>query len=153
MTEFFTLLLADHGLTALFVLSFLAATLLPLGSESLLVAVILGGHSPFLSVALATAGNTLGACTTYLIGIWGSSYLIHRILRINEKELERASRFYHRYGTCSLLFSWLPVLGDPLCLLGGIFRCRFLLFFALVCCGKLFRYALIAWGIACFPLF
>jgi membrane protein YqaA with SNARE-associated domain len=137
--------LADHGYPALFLLSFLAATLLPLGSEWLVVAMLLNRHDPALTVAVATVGNYLGACTTWAIGIWGGPFLVRRVLRIDATTEERADRFYKRYGALSLLLSWLPVIGDPLCLVGGILKIGFGRFSLLVFTGKLARYAAVAW--------
>ncbi|OHB33830.1 MAG: hypothetical protein A2X84_10595 [Desulfuromonadaceae bacterium GWC2_58_13] len=137
-------LLVSHGYPALFLLSFLAATLLPLGSEWLLVVLLLKGFDPTLSVSLAALGNTLGAMTTYAIGLWGGSFLIGRVLRIDEKARNRAERVYVRYGRWSLLLSWLPVVGDPLCLVGGVLRVGLVPFVALVGVGKLARYLAVA---------
>lgn len=137
-------LFAGHGLLALFLLSFLAATLLPLGSEWLLAALLLNGGDPGLGVALATAGNTLGALTTYAIGLWGRDLLIERMLRVDAAARRRAERLYARYGAWSLLLSWLPVIGDPLCLAGGVLRVGFGRFLLLVAAGKLARYAAVA---------
>ena len=137
--------LVEHGLPALFLLSFLASTLVPLGSEWLLVVLLLGKHDPALAVAVATVGNYLGACTSYWIGVRGGPFLVRRVLRIGDDERERAERFYSRYGSLSLLFSWLPVVGDPLCLVGGLLRVGFARFSALVFSGKLARYAAVAW--------
>lgn len=137
--------LAGHGYPALFLLSFLASTFIPLGSEWLLVTMLLKHHDPVLAVALASIGNYLGACTSYAIGIYGGPLLIRRVLRIDEAAQQRANRLYGRYGSWSLLFSWLPVVGDPLCLVGGLLRVRFARFSLLVFTGKLARYALVAW--------
>jgi membrane protein YqaA with SNARE-associated domain len=137
-------LLTSHGYPALFLLSFLASTLLPLGSEWLLATLLLKGCDPTLSVALATLGNTLGALTTYGIGLWGGPVLIGRVLRIDEAARLRSERYYARYGVWSLLLSWLPVLGDPLCLVGGLLRVGFGRFFLLVAAGKLARYVGVA---------
>lgn len=137
--------LASHGLPALFLLSFLASTLIPLGSEWLLVSLLLRGADPVEVVALATAGNTLGAFTTYLIGLYGGNVLIRRVLRIDDRARNRAERIYTRYGCWSLLLSWLPVIGDPLCLVGGLLRVRFARFALLVFSGKLARYVTICW--------
>jgi membrane protein YqaA with SNARE-associated domain len=138
-------LLVSHGLPALFLLSFLASTLIPLGSEWLLVVLLLNRADPAAAVATATVGNWLGACTTWAIGIWGGPFLIRRLLRVSQADEEQAERFYARYGIWSLLLSWLPVIGDPLCLVGGLLRVGFLRFSLLVFTGKLVRYVAVAW--------
>ncbi len=132
------------GLPALFLLSFLAATILPIGSEWLLVILVLQGISPTNVVITASIGNFLGACTTYLIGMWGSDFFIHTILRISDRQLARAKTVYEKYGIWSLLLSWVPVVGDPLCLLAGLFRVDFGRFSLLVFIGKFSRYATLA---------
>lgn len=134
---------ASHGYLALFLLSFLASTLVPLGSEWLLVALLINGHDPATTVAVATVGNMLGAYTTFWIGSYGGPFLVGRVLRISDEARQRAERLYARYGSWSLLFSWVPVVGDPLCLIGGILRVHFLKFTLLVFSGKLARYALV----------
>lgn len=139
MTE----LLLAYGYPALFILSFLASTVIPLGSEWMLVALLLNGKDPVLSVAVATAGNTLGACTTYLIGLYGGPFLIGRVLRISEESRQKAEMHYARYGSWSLLLSWVPVLGDPLCLVGGMLRVHPGRFAILVLAGKLVRYVVV----------
>jgi len=135
----------EYGLLALFVVSFLASTVLPLGSEWLLVTLLLKGYDPVLSVTVATSGNTLGALTTYAIGIYGGAILVKRVLKIDDEVRERAQRFYSRFGSWTLLLSWLPFIGDPLCLVGGVLRINFWRFFLLVGGGKLFRYSVVTW--------
>lgn len=137
-------LLAPHGLPALFLLSFLASTIIPLGSEWLLVMLVLQGSPLPATVAVATLGNSLGACTTYLIGSCGAGFLTRRILRLSDREIDRSRRIYRRFGSWSLLFSWLPVIGDPLCLLAGAMRTNLTLFLILVPIGKACRYAMLA---------
>jgi membrane protein YqaA with SNARE-associated domain len=136
--------LSHYGYGTLFLLSFLASTIVPIGSEWLLVAMVIKGFDPVLSVSIATAGNTLGACTTYGIGIYGSTWVIRRLFRLDESSRKRAELFYAKLGVWSLLFSWLPVVGDPLCLAGGLLRIHFGVFLLLVFIGKLFRYLLLA---------
>lgn len=136
--------LIQQGYPALLLLSFLASTLVPLGSEWLLVVLLLKGFDPGACVAVATLGNTLGALTTYGIGVWGGPLLIGWVLRIDESARRRAEHFYARYGRWSLLFSWLPVVGDPLCLVAGVLRVGPIRFLTLVGTGKLARYALVA---------
>jgi len=136
-------LFTDPGLTALFFLSFLAATLIPLGSEWLLVSLILNGLDFWPVVLTATAGNYLGSCTTYLIGSSGSEFLTQKVFGISKKSQEKADRFYQKYGKWSLLLSWLPIIGDPLCLVGGIQRLNFRIFSLLVILGKFGRYGVV----------
>jgi membrane protein YqaA with SNARE-associated domain len=134
----------EPSLCVLFILSFLAATVVPIGSEWLLAVMILGGFSPTQTVFTATLGNCLGACTTFLIGIYGSDFFIRKLLRMSESDLIKANRIYRKYGSWSLLLSWLPVVGDPLCLVAGIFRTGFTRFSLLVFSGKFLRYTTLA---------
>ncbi|MDD2336459.1 MAG: DedA family protein [Geobacteraceae bacterium] len=136
--------LYSHGYPALFLLSFLAATILPLGSEWLLAALVVKGMDPVLSIAVATAGNTLGACTTFGIGLYGGPFLIDRVLRISDESRCKAETLFGKYGLWSLLFSWVPVVGDPLCFVAGVLRIQFALFVVLVLIGKLARYGIIS---------
>ena len=142
MQEFFL----ANGYPALFLLSFCASTLIPLGSEWLLVALLVQGFAPLPVVMVASAGNVLGACTSYLIGIYGSAFLTTTVLRIDAADRARAGQLFSRYGSWCLLFSWLPVIGDPLCLLAGVMRVGFGRFVLLVATGKFVRYALVAWA-------
>ncbi len=136
--------LSHYGYVSLFLLSFLASTIIPIGSEWLLVTMVIKGQNPILSVASATTGNTLGACTTYAIGIYGSEWVSRKLLRFDELSRKRAEMFYAKFGVWSLLFSWLPIVGDPLCLAGGLLRIHFGVFLLLVFVGKLLRYGLLA---------
>lgn len=136
--------LRQPGYPSLFFMSFMASTLLPLGSEWLLVSMLVAGYDPVSAVATATIGNYLGAVATYLIGIYGGSWLIGKVLRVSPEQQDRARNYYQRFGVYSLLFSWLPVVGDPLCLMGGVLRVNFGLFSLLVAVGKLARYVVTA---------
>jgi membrane protein YqaA with SNARE-associated domain len=140
--------LLANGYPALFLLSFLASTLIPLGSEWLLVALIVQGFAPLPVVLVASAGNFLGACTSYAIGFCGSAFLTARLLRMGQAERLRAERFFTRYGVWSLLLSWLPVVGDPLCVVAGMMKVGFGRFALLVVTGKAARYAAVAWAAA-----
>lgn len=136
------------GYLALFALSFAAATLLPIGSEWLLATLVLQGGDLFLLVSIATLGNLLGAISTWLVGRYGGEFLVRRCLRIDAEAQRRAEERYARYGIWSLLLSWVPIIGDPLCLIAGIFRVRLTLFIPLVGLGKLGRYVLLVWAVA-----
>jgi membrane protein YqaA with SNARE-associated domain len=139
-------LLIDWGLPALFCLSFLAATVLPIASEWLLAALIANQVDLTASVAVATLGNTLGAVTTWAVGMWGGMWLLQRWLRISEDDRLRAERWYARWGSWSLLLAWAPVVGDPLCLVGGLLKVPLVRFIPLVAAGKAARYLFVAWA-------
>ncbi|MGG1925754.1 YqaA family protein [Enterobacter soli] len=127
------------SLSSLFASSFLSATLLPGNSEVVLVAMLLSGVSqPWLLVLIATMGNSLGGLTNVILG---------RFFPLREKSRwqEKAVSWLKRYGAATLLLSWMPVIGDLLCLLAGWMRISWgpVLFF--LCLGKALRYVLVAW--------
>ncbi len=128
-------------LALLFVSAFLAATLLPAQSEILLATMhAQNQHSAWLLVAFATAGNVMGAIVNLILG----RYLIHfkdrKWFPIGKESMKKATNLYQKYGIWTLLLAWMPVIGDPLTLVAGIFRTRFLTFFILVTIGKAARY-------------
>jgi membrane protein YqaA with SNARE-associated domain len=137
-------LTSPESLLGLFLLSFLAATLLPLGSEWLLAGMILAKQPVTTCILIATLGNTLGACTSYALGVWGADWMVRRVLRVTPERQKRAERICRRYGGWVLLFSWTPLIGDPLCLAGGALKIPFGRFLFPVFTGKLGRYLAVA---------
>jgi len=129
----------------LFVSAFLSATLLPGSSEALLLLRLGDGVDPVSLVLCATAGNLLGSLLTYAMGRGGNVLLHRRWLRIDETQVQRAEQWFGRWGLPTLLLAWLPVVGDPLCLLAGILRVPPVWFVLLVGIGKFARYAALAW--------
>ena len=128
------------SLASLFASSFLSATLLPGNSEVVLVAMLLSGVSqPWLLVVIATMGNSLGGLTNVIL-------LRFFPLREKSRWQEKAVGWLKRYGAATLLLSWMPVIGDLLCLLAGWMRISWgpVLFF--LCLGKALRYVLVAWA-------
>ncbi|HDR2782683.1 TPA: DedA family protein [Enterobacter sichuanensis] len=128
------------SLASLFASSFLSATLLPGNSEVMLVAMLLSGVSqPWLLVLIATMGNSLGGLTNVILGRFFP-------LRETSRWQEKAVGWLKRYGAATLLLSWMPVIGDLLCLLAGWMRISWgpVLFF--LCLGKAVRYVLVAWA-------
>lgn len=135
-----TLLSAYAGL---FVWSFLASTLLPLGSEPALVALVRRLDTFLLPVVVATAGNYLGACTTWLIGRGVGGMAEGAAKR--GRGYARAASIFRRYGQPALLLSWVPIIGDALVAVAGAARVPFGPFTIWVIAGKLARYAAVAW--------
>ncbi|MEQ9150542.1 MAG: YqaA family protein, partial [Parvibaculum sp.] len=108
---------------ALFLAAFVAATLLPAQSESVLAGLLVaGGHSPVLLVLVAGIGNVLGSLVNYALGRAALRFRDRRWFPAGPAALERASRWYGRYGRWSLLMSWAPFIGDPLTVAAGILR-------------------------------
>lgn len=136
-------LFAEYGYIGLFTASFLAATILPLSSEIVLSFLLLNNFDPYISVSIATAGNVLGSVTNYILGFWGSSLLQKKLFRLSEKEINRALQRYQKYGVISLLFAWVPVIGDPLTIVAGMLKINIYLFLILVAIGKLLRYIVV----------
>lgn len=132
---------ADAGLPALFLASFLAATLLPFSSEALLAAMALGTWGTLPLLFTATAGNTLGGLTNYIIGRWIPQGRLMRGLRVDPGRAARWSGLVQRYGSWAALGCWLPVVGDPIAIALGLFRAPFLSVAALMTIGKAARYA------------
>jgi len=132
----------------LFASAFLSATLLPGSSEALLLLRLHEGAAATGLVLSATAGNLLGSLVTYGMGLGGNRLLHRRGFGISEEGLARAERWYGRWGLPTLLLAWLPVIGDPLCLLAGILRLPLRWFLLLVGVGKFARYAALAWVLA-----
>lgn len=133
------------SLVTLFAAAFLAATILPFYSEVVLFALLEAGGDPTLLVAVATLGNTLGAAVNWVLGRFLLHFQDRRWFYFSRGQVEKAQRWFQRYGVWSLLLAWLPVGGDALTLIAGIMKVRFWLFFVLVGIGKGLRYVSVAW--------
>lgn len=141
------LALPQFGLSTVFVVAFVSATLLPMGSEPAVFGLVKLNPGLFWpAIAVATAGNTLGGAVSWWMG-WGVERAVERV---RHKPVEhRALGWLQRFGPKACLLSWLPIVGDPLCAVAGWLRLPFwpcLLYMAI---GKFLRYltmtALLLW--------
>lgn len=140
MDDFF----AEWGLLGLFVSAFISSTLLPGGSEALLLALAMNEtHGSGLLLIVATAGNTLGGMTSWLIGWWLARR--YPLEDLSQHKYERAVMRVRHWGSPVLLLSWLPVIGDPLCVAAGWLRINPLWSMLLIALGKGGRYAVLLW--------
>ena len=133
------------GLWALFVSAFLAATLLPGGSEAVLaILAVRDDYDPWLLLVVATAGNTLGGMSTWAVGrFFGWRYPASRF---TQPQYDRPLRWLRQWGSPALLLSWVPVVGDALCLVGGWLRVHWLAALVWIAIGKAARYGVIVYA-------
>jgi membrane protein YqaA with SNARE-associated domain len=129
---------------SLFFSALISSTLLPGGSEALLLYRLNEGGDIMALILIATVGNVLGSLITYAMGRLGNEAIHKRWLRISEQQTTRAEIWFSKFGKPALLLAWLPIVGDPLCLAAGLLRYNIFSFLALVSVGKLARYAVLA---------
>lgn len=127
----------------LFFSAFLSATLIPFGSEALLIYDIKAGYNIYILLFVATLGNSLGSILNYYLGLKGEEYLVKKKF-VNEKYINLSKKYFDKYGAISILFAWLPIIGDPITFVAGVLRYNFKIFVILVVISKLSRYLFIA---------
>lgn len=120
--------------------AFVAATLLPIGSEATLLILLEAGYAPLILLLAATLGNTAGALLNWWLGRFLLRFKDARWFPVKEAALIKAQDRFARRGLWILLFAWLPVIGDPLTLVAGVMRVNLTLFLLLVGFGKCLRY-------------
>lgn len=137
-------LLSEWGLWGLFISAFISSTLLPGGSEVLLLALTMNEtHATGLLLLVATVGNSLGGMTSWLIGWWLAR--CYPPEHVSGHKYESAVGRLRRWGSPVLLLSWLPVIGDPLCVAAGWIRVNPIWAMFLIALGKGGRYAVLLW--------
>lgn len=149
------LALPGVGLPAVFTMSLLAATVLPVGSEPVLLAYLSAAPDMFwVAIGVATVGNTLGGLVSYGMGA-GAQGVFGRWRRQRRqgepspsltRERVRAEKWIHTVGAPILLLAWLPVVGDPLCAVAGWLRLSFWQCAMYMAIGKFGRYVVLAWA-------
>lgn len=130
-----------------FLISFLSATILPLGSEGALLFYAADGSLSVLFLWLvASLGNTLGGVVNWWLGLYLLRYQDKNWFPVSHITRLKTEKIFNRYGIWSLLFTWLPVVGDGIALISGVLRTSIWYFLPLVFAGKAIRYALLLWG-------
>jgi membrane protein YqaA with SNARE-associated domain len=129
----------EMGLTSVFLISFIAATLVPMGSEPAVFAVVRANQALYWQViVVATVGNTLGGAVNYWIGYGAKATFAQ----------ERESRWFgwlKRYGAKTMLLAWVPAIGDPICTLAGWLKLPFWPSVFYMAAGKFLRYLMVTW--------
>ncbi|PUB14309.1 YqaA family protein [Yoonia sediminilitoris] len=129
----------------LFLSALIAATILPMQSEAVLVGLLLQGERTVVwLLVIATTGNVLGSLINWYLGRFLLRFRDRSWFPASNQQLTRAEGWYHRYGRWSLLGSWLPIVGDPLTVVAGILREPLPTFLLLVTLAKGTRYVVLA---------
>lgn len=140
--EFF----AEWGYVGLFLMSFLAATILPVGSEPLLLLMLTQAFNPLYCLISATIGNTLGGATSYYVGHLGKWEWIEKYFKITEEKIRSFQHRIESYGSWIAILTWLPFIGDPIAIALGFFRITFWKVLVFMLIGKCLRYYLLVYG-------
>ncbi|WP_395022354.1 YqaA family protein [Dongia sp.] len=131
----------------LFTAAFLSATILPGSSEVVLVMLALERKLDVtLLLLVATVANTLGSIVGWIMGRWFANLSGRRWFPASPAQMERASRWFGRYGVWALALAWVPLIGDALTIVAGVLRVHLGLFTALVGLGKALRYVAVLYG-------
>lgn len=126
---------------AVFLSAFVAATLLPAQSEAVLSFYILSApQAVFALMLVATVGNVLGSVVNWVLGFYATRFQNRKWFPATPSQIQRAEKFYHKYGRYSLLLSWMPFIGDPITVIAGVLREPILSFLLLVTIAKSARY-------------
>ena len=128
---------------ALFISAFLAATILPFSSEAAFIAALYNGMHVFNALILASAGNILAIIMNYYFGYF--LYIKTKEKLLNSKIGRLSYNFGHKYGYYALLLSWLPVIGDPLTIVAGLVRLKFVWFVIIAGALRIARYMFIVY--------
>src|SRR5690606_6701680 len=135
------------SLFLLFLSAFGAATLLPLQSEAVLLGLLWQEHHhAALLILVASLGNILGSCVNWYLGMRVEQYKHKKWFPVSEQQMLKAQRTYQKYGYWSLLFSWVPIIGDPITLIAGLLKENFGRFLWMVSLAKTGRYLFLYWA-------
>ena len=129
---------------SLFIISFLAATILPFSSELTLAGLIAtSSYDNLFLLIVASLGNILGSMVNWILGFYSRNLSTKKWFPFKDEQIEKSSKWFNKFGRWSLLFAWVPIIGDPLTLVAGLLRIRFIEFLVLVTIGKVSRYIIV----------
>ena len=129
---------------SLFSISFLAATILPFSSELTLAGLMTtSNYDNLLLLIVASLGNILGSVINWVLGFYSRNLSTKKWFPFKDEQIKKSSKWFKKFGKWSLLFAWVPIIGDPLTLAAGLLRIKFIEFLILVTIGKVSRYLVI----------
>ena len=131
---------------SLFISSFLSSTILPGHSEiTLTTFILLEKYSQFLLIFFASLGNILGSIVNWFLGVYITQFVNNSWFPVPKKQLDKASSWYLKYGKWSLFLCWVPIIGDPLTIVAGMFRFPLIIFIIIVSISKVLRYIFVGY--------
>lgn len=133
----------SYGPLGLFVVCFISATIVPLASEAAVIGALKLGIPPYEVLLYSSAGNCAAVAFNYWLGRLGSEAAHRKALE--HKWSQKSLEYLERHGLAALLLSWLPFIGDPLTIVGGIVRVNFFYFVLITFSLRIARYAVIIW--------
>ena len=132
--------------TSLFISSLLSSTILPGHSEITLTTLfLLEKYSQFLLIFFASLGNILGSIVNWFLGLYITKFINKSWFPFSKKQLDTASSWYLKYGKWSLFLCWVPIIGDPLTIVAGMFRFPLIMFIIIVSISKVLRYIFVGY--------
>ena len=138
---------AEWGYLGLFLASFLAATILPFGSEVVFAALIATGFDIWTSIIIATIGNSMGGMTCYWLGSFGRIEWVERFMKVKRERIQKMQDWLHGKGAMMSFFVFLPGVGDIIAIALGFMRANPWLVLLFMTLGKFARYVVVGFGL------
>ena len=136
----------QYGYYGLFSISFLAATILPISSELVFIALLTADFNPMLLLLSATLGNWIGGMTNYYLGYLGKIEWIEKYFRIPMDKIQNIKEKIYNKGAYMAFFCFLPAIGDIIGFALGFMRANVLIVNISMFLGKLFRYMILLYA-------
>ncbi|HRS19222.1 MAG TPA: YqaA family protein [Bacteroidales bacterium] len=127
----------------LFIWCFTASSIIPVSSEPYFTTLIITKQVWLPALIIASIGNILGSITTYWLGKKAGEIGIHKLHEKHKKRVIQAQHIVHKYGTASLFFAWVPIIGDIIVTIAGTLQTPLVRSIIWISAGKIFRYSLI----------
>lgn len=136
-------LIVQFGYVGVFVTALLGSTVLPFSTAALVVALPAAGFHPVPLTAFATVGHVLGALTSYALGRYGQAFILSRYWTPDPQKVARAHSWFEKWGQWVLLLTWVPVVGDGVCVVAGSLQMGYGRFVAWVAAGRVLQYGVL----------
>ncbi len=138
--------LLGYGYWGMFIAAFLAGSIFPLSSETIILGLWAAGLDPWLLIIYGSLGNILGSMLNYGIGRLGKLEWLERWFHVDETSIHKAEKFMGGRGALMGFFCFIPVIGDAISVVLGLTRANIFISVCSIALGKLFRYWLLLFG-------